>query len=105
VIDKHVAPDGTVHVRFTVPAAFGAVAVIGDFNDWDAGQHPFRPDGERSIATAVLATGRRYAFRYLTAGGGQCNDEAADDYEADALGAFCSVLDLTQSFAGVGGGT
>lgn len=101
MIDREVFADGTVRVRFSVPAAFKAVAVVGDFNHWNAQRTRFRPDGDCSTASAILRAGRRYTFRYVTAGGGQCNDEAADDYEADDLGAFHGVLDL----AGVGGGT
>lgn len=105
MILKEERDDGTVLVRFRVPAAFKVVAVVGDFNGWDPAVTPFRCDGETSTASATLRPGRRYMFRYVTDGGNQCNDEAADDYEADELSAFCGVLDLTQSFAGVGGGT
>lgn len=97
MIDKEAIGDGTVIVRFTVPAAFGAVAVVGDFNQWDPQRTRFRRVGDTSVASAVVRRGRRYAFRYVTTGGSACNDEGADDYEADALGAFHSVLDLAES--------
>ena len=99
MIDKEICADGTVRVRFTVPAAFKAVAVVGDFNHWNPQRTRFRREGDRSVASVILDAGRRYSFQYLTAGGAQCNDEAADDYEVDDLGAFHGVLDLAPGYA------
>lgn len=101
MIDKEALGDGTVLVRFTVPAAFGAVAVVGDFNHWDPQRTRFRPQGDSSVASAVVGVGRRYAFHYVTVAGSACNDEGADDYEAGDLGAFHSVLDLAVVLADV----
>lgn len=99
MIHKEICADGSVRVRFTVPAAFKAVAVVGDFNRWSSQPTRFRRDGDRCTASAILDAGRRYRFQYLTASGAQCNDEAADDYEADDLGAFHGVLDLAPGYA------
>ncbi len=71
------------------------VAVVGDFNDWDAGATPMhRLDGAYT-ATLTLPTGRRYRFRYLAGDGQWFNDDAADDYEPNVHGGQDSILDLT----------
>ncbi len=60
---------GTVEVTFVVPTngLREPISVVGDFN----------------------------AYRYLSAGEQWFNDEAADDYQANAFGGTDSVVDLT----------
>src|ERR1700759_5839252 len=84
--------DGSVRVTFALPASepAGAVAVVGDFNDWDPFAHPLRqrPNGTRS--TVVTTTpGSTLRFRYLAEGGRWFDDEAA--HSVDGQGAPLSV--------------
>lgn len=86
-----------VRVTFTVPEEhlYGrVVALVGDFNDWDASAAPMRREGDGRVATVTLRAGNRYAFRYLC-DGVWFNDEAADAYEPNEFGVDNSILDLT----------
>ncbi len=94
MISKCPRPDGTAEVRFTVPDAFHTLEVVGDFNHWGAEPTVFAADGDERTAIATVLLGRRYWFRYTTFEGGECNDEAADDYEADPRGAYSGIIDL-----------
>lgn len=40
-----------------------AVAVVGDFNDWDPAATPMRPEGAWRVARLTLPAGERYTFR------------------------------------------
>ena len=75
------------------------VAVLGDFNEWDAGANPMkrgRKNGSFS-ATTKLACGKRYQFRYLINGSLWENDAAADDYVPTPFGdSDNSVIDLNE---------
>lgn len=73
-----------------------AVAVVGDFNDWDPAATPLRPngDGARS-ATITMPAGGRYAFRYLAENGQWFNDDGADDYQGKEFGGQDGVVDLS----------
>jgi 1,4-alpha-glucan branching enzyme len=64
------------------------VSVVGDFNDWTPGAHPFqaRGDGTRAVSL-VLPKGRINAFRYLADGGVWFDEEDADHHD----GANCYV--------------
>jgi len=95
-----VEPDGPgwVAVTFRVPAeaAAGAVAVVGEFNEWNRQQDVMTPAGDGSHTLTVrLTTGRRYRFRYLLDGDRWQNDWQADDYVPNEYGGDDSVLDLT----------
>jgi len=63
------------------------VAVVGDFNDWDASTNPMkrRKDGAFT-ATIKLACNERYQFRYLIDGTVWENDAAADGYVPTPFG-------------------
>lgn len=89
--------DEQTTVTFVVPApAKGEkLSVAGDFNGWDAGQLPMTKRGKKCSATAMLDTGRRYAFRYVSSDGRWFDDEAADGYEPNELGTTNSIIDLT----------
>ena len=73
-----------------------ALAVVGDFNDWDPTATPLRPEGDVRAATIAVASGGRYAFRYLAEGGRWFNDDAADAYQPNGFGDDDCVLDLSQ---------
>jgi hypothetical protein len=86
-----------VKVMFTVPSdrATGAIAVVGDFNQWNPGANPMKRKGDLYTASLMLSVGRRYAFRYLTDGGEWFNDETAHDIEPNDFGGENSVINLT----------
>jgi hypothetical protein len=74
------------HVRLTFVLGsgteYGAVSVVGDFNDWTPGAHPLvrRSNGTRSAAVSV-PTGTELRFRYLGEGGRWFDDDDADEYD------------------------
>lgn len=100
MIEKASCSDGRrVEVRFSVPAAYGPLSVVGDFNDWNPRRQPLVLDGARRTTTIVLEAGHRYEFRYVSPTGSFCNDEDADDYAVNDFGGFNCVLDLTEAAA------
>jgi len=99
-VDKHVTDDGTVLVRFELPAAVSAdaVSVCGDFNGWVAHTHPLDRLRDGRFATEIpLPPGDRWRFRYLLDGDRWENDWAADDYVPNGFGDDDSVVDLTDT--------
>lgn len=75
-----------VRVTFVLPGdhSHGAVAAVGDFNDWDPHAHPFKRRSNGTFSTAVvLPAGGRYAFRYLAENGRWLDEEEADGREGD----------------------
>jgi 1,4-alpha-glucan branching enzyme len=89
-----------VKVTFAVPADGmngDALAVVGDFNDWDPTATPLLPEGNVRTAMLTLPAGRRYAFRYLAGGGTWFNDENAHDYQRNDFGGDDSVLDTSSA--------
>ncbi|MCU1401378.1 MAG: glycoside hydrolase family 13 domain protein [Acidimicrobiales bacterium] len=86
-------------IAFVLPAAVGAstVAVVGEFNDWDATANSMDRSDDGSFSTVVnVAVGRTYAYRYLVDGERWENDWNADAYSPNAFGGDDSVLDLTE---------
>ena len=71
----------TCRVTFKVPAELEAdrIALLGEFNAWDAERHLLkkRKDGSHSL-TVSLDAGNDYRFRYLLDGERWVNDEAPD---------------------------
>ncbi|HEY6738043.1 MAG TPA: hypothetical protein VI076_04275, partial [Actinopolymorphaceae bacterium] len=63
------------------------VSVVGDFNNWVAGQHPLRlsPDGNRKVSV-IVGPGPHY-FRYLAS-----DNEWRDDPDADYIDEHGSVV-------------
>ena len=79
----HATPDGT-RFRVWAPRA-RAVALIGDFNGWNAGAHPMLRDGEEwAITVPGVAPGARYKYA-VTGVHGQTVDKA-DPYARQAEG-------------------
>jgi hypothetical protein len=96
VIEKKPLDDGAaVEVTFVLPTdwATSDVSVAGDFNEWNPSKTPLVADGDRLVGSAVVAGGRRYAFRYFS-DGKWFNDDAADAYEPNEYGGYNCVLDL-----------
>ena len=80
VLGAHVREEG---VSFAVWAPNArAVAVVGDFNDWQPGAHPLvaREDGTLAV-TLNLPPEHSYGFRYLAAGDYWFDDEHADAHD------------------------
>lgn len=74
-------------VTFEMPADIQAntLAVLGDFNDWDASAFMKRRKDGTWAKTIRLAPGT-YRFRYLADDGAWYNDSDADGYEPSGLG-------------------
>lgn len=82
MLKKNYSKNGTsCRVTFKVPAELEAerVALLGEFNEWDAESHPLtkRKDGSHSV-TVSLDAGKEYRFRYLLDGDRWANDETPD---------------------------
>jgi len=85
-------------VTFKIPAGQAearAIAILGDFNGWNADAHPMerRKDGSWS-ATVTMEAGRPYRFRYLLDGRHWSNDDGADSAVANQFGSEDSVVAL-----------
>ena len=84
-------------VTFKVPAEVEAetIALLGDFNEWDADTHPMtlRKDGSRST-TVSLEAGQDYRFRYLLDRETWINDEAADREVANRFGTQDCIISV-----------
>ena len=82
-------------VTFELPSEVkaGSVALCGEFNDWDADQHPMkRGRGGGFSLTVSLKPGHEYRFRYLLDGQQWENDWAADAYVSNPFGTDDSVV-------------
>lgn len=84
-----------IKVTFALPQdhAHSPQAVVGDFNQWDPTVNPMKRRSNNTYsATITLATGQRYAFRYLCEGNQWCNDDDADGHEPNVFGSHNSIL-------------
>jgi 1,4-alpha-glucan branching enzyme len=96
MIHRHYLPAShQVQITFVLPTDFphAPLSVVGDFNQWDPGAHPFRQasDGTYQV-TVILEVGHRYAFRYLNQQGRWFNEGFADDLEPGPAGGYNSIL-------------
>jgi 1,4-alpha-glucan branching enzyme len=96
MLEKEVLEDGYVRITFRVSHHIWAdsIALVGEFNDWDAHSDLLRrthDDGEWHISL-VLETNRSYRFRYLVDGKEWMDDDHADGCEANPFGGFDSVI-------------
>ena len=85
-------------VTFKIPAGQAeakSIAVLGEWNGWNADTHPMekRKDGSWS-ATVTMDAGRPYRFRYLLDGRHWGNDEGADSSVVNQFGSEDSVVAL-----------
>lgn len=70
-----------------------AVALVGDFNNWDTAASPMSHLKSGDFTSLVeLEKGKSYEFRYLINGSEWCNDPEADSYAANDFGAENSVV-------------
>ena len=77
-------------VTFELPAeavnGAKAVALVGEFNDWDASALTLKKQKDGSYKTTVeLPVGSEYQYRYLLDGLTWENDWAADKYVASGV--------------------
>jgi 1,4-alpha-glucan branching enzyme len=96
MLQKEPYENGYVQITFRVSHHIWAdsIALVGEFNDWDAHSHPLqrtRGDGEWHTAL-VLEADRSYRFRYLVDGKEWMDDDHADGYEPNPFGGFDSVV-------------
>ena len=87
----------TCRVTFELPAEVEAtsVALVGEFNDWDATRNPMKQrKGGRFSTTISLQAGREYRFRYFLDGERWENDWNADKYLTNDQGSEDSVIVL-----------
>ncbi len=85
-----------VKVTFVLPDdhPYGdEVSVVGDFNDWTAGEHTFVRRSNQTYSTNVrLQEGRAYAFRYYSEEAGWIDEDDADAYEENEFGSTNCIL-------------
>ena len=80
-------------VTFSVPAEVvesksANVALVGDFNNWDATSHLLKKQKDGSFKTTVeLEAGREFQFRYLIDNETWVNDWEADSYVPSGISA------------------
>jgi hypothetical protein len=89
------AEDAPREFQFVVVAPRAArVALVGDFNDWDATRTPMRPSQRGgSVWTAVLPLPPgRYRYAFLVDGARWLADPAAPQVRDDEFGAPSSVV-------------
>lgn len=72
-------------VKFSLPAELvdnaKQVALVGDFNDWDAAANPMRKQKSGVFASTInLPKDSEFQFRYVLDGETWLNDDQADDY-------------------------
>lgn len=93
---QNVKGSNQMKVTFIVPndPDQPAVYVVGDFNDWDETSDVLAKRSNNTRSTSVVLSPGRYAFRYRTADGQWFNDEAADAYEASAMGSDNCIVEI-----------
>jgi 1,4-alpha-glucan branching enzyme len=105
MISKSYSKTGrSCRVTFKIPAeqvdaqVARSVAVLGEFNGWNADATPMekRKDGSFS-ASVTIEAGRPYRFRYLLDGQRWANDEAPDAMVPNQFGSEDSVLSLEEA--------
>jgi 1,4-alpha-glucan branching enzyme len=95
--------DGVPGVRFAVWAPNAErVAVIGDFNSWDARRHPMRlryPSGIWELFVPRIAAGVRYKYDIMGPGGARQPDKADPVAQQDELApGTASIVPSPQPF-------
>ena len=99
MVEKKVSPKGnSVRVSFVLPAevAEESVAIVGDFNKWNAEKDAMKRDSKSGVwkKTITLKPGNTYQFRYFVDGGKWHNDEQADGYAPNPYSSQNSVLSV-----------
>jgi 1,4-alpha-glucan branching enzyme len=83
-----------IGVTFEIPAEVEAqtVAVVGDFNNWDANATQMKRKKDGSWSATVRLSPGTYRFRYLADATRFFNDPQADGFEASGFGEDNCVL-------------
>ncbi len=85
-----------VKVTFVLPEdhPYGdELSVVGDFNDWTAGEDRFVRRSNQTYSTNVmLDENDSYSFRYYSEEEGWIDEEEADDYEPNEFGSTNCVV-------------
>ena len=96
MIHKHYsARKDKVVVTFEIPSTIWteSVHLVGDFNNWDTRNMPFRRNWKGDWAIEVeLNKGRSYRFRYLFDQSNWGNDWQADGHVENRLGCDDSIV-------------
>ncbi len=100
MLKKNYSKSGrSCRVTFKVPAEVEAetIALLGDFNEWNAESNLLTPRKDGSHSTTIsLDAGQDYRFRYLVDGETWINDEAVDSEVANRFGTFDGVISLKE---------
>ena len=72
-----------------------SVALVGDFNDWQAIEMKFNKKTQSFKAKVKLPKGGTFHFRYLLNDTEWENDDKADQYLPNAFGSENSVVNTT----------
>ena len=89
-----IANSAKLSVTFEAPAEIQAetMAVVGEFNDWDATAALMKRRKDGTWARTLRLEPGVYAYRFLADGQIWHNDPAADQYEPSGLGEDNSVV-------------
>lgn len=69
-----------------------AVALVGEFNDWDTTAHPMKEVKGIWKTTLELENGHKYQYRYFVNGAEWLNDWKADKYVPNNIDGDNSVV-------------
>ena len=87
----------TVRVTFELPSDVEAeqVHLVGEFNDWNAGETRLQERSDGRFSTTVsLEPESEYRYRFLIDGERWENDWDADDYVSNEFGTEDSIVRL-----------
>lgn len=103
ITKSYVKSRDVVKVKFEIPLEelpadleVESVHLVGDFNGWDEGAHPFSQRRKSDPFTVIVEMdpGRVYFFRYLVNGEQWVNAWDADGYRPNEFGEDDCILDL-----------
>jgi len=83
-------------VTFTIPGSIWAdkIHLVGDFNNWDRGSHPFQQESDgRWTLSLELEQDRVFQFRYVLDSEGWTGESQADAELRHPKGNFVVVTD------------
>ncbi len=82
-------------VTFELPAdGASEVALLGDFNEWNATTTPMKRRKDGSFSATVSLKSGQHKFRYLVNGETWRNDPEADEYVPNQFGTEDSVVSV-----------
>ncbi len=95
---KRKLPKNKVRVTFTIPALDNVekLAVVGDFNHWNAETNPMTRAADGWTVGVTLDGGKEYQYRFFD-GKHWHDDPAPDGFVVNEHGSRNAVLNLTES--------